>query len=235
MNLRGTRDRSPRPGPARRPAAVGRLGAVLVAASLVAGCSILRASPDNSRRFLLTSTAEQPVEPAKLHPDVHVGLGPVTLPGYLDTQNLVRTGPGGSVDYVRGAYWAEPLGDGFRRALRYRTGARIGTPNMIAYPWYSTTRVDWKVPVDVLRFEATTDGHAVLVARWSVAPATDGAAPIAGGQFSCDETAGADAALVVDALSRCVDRLADAIAGAVLAAPAPAAPEAKRPAGKPKS
>lgn len=206
----------------RRARASAFFVAALLAASLASGCSILKAGPDNSRFFVLSSRSASAVAtPAGNRADVHFGLGPVKLPGYLDTQAFVRSGGDGSVEYVTDAYWAEPLADGFTRALMYRAGARIGTPYGVSYPWYATTRVDWKVPVDVLRFEATEDGRAVLVARWSVARSSDDVV-VAGSELHCDETAGEDPALIVDALSRCVDRLAEAIAEAISAQRAPA-------------
>jgi uncharacterized lipoprotein YmbA len=202
-----------------------RIAALLLAASLASGCSILRAAPDTSKYFLLSSTDQAAIAHAGMHSEIRFGLGPVKLPGYLDTQQIVRTGAGGGVDYVRGAFWAESLADGFSRSLLYRTGARIGTPNAVAYPWYATAGVQWKVPVDVLRFEATSDGRAVLVARWSVERTSDGRV-MAGAQSVLEETAGGDPAVIVDALSRCVDRLADAIAKAVIQAAESSAPQA---------
>lgn len=198
--------------------------AVLLATALVSGCSILGApAPDASRYFVLSSSDGATIDAAARRlSEVHFGLGPVRLPGYLDTQGLVRTGANGSVEYVPNAFWAEPLAPGFARALLYRTGARLGTPHGIAYPWYSTTRVDWKVPVDVLRFEATSDGRAVLVARWSVQRGSD-SSTVAGGESTFEENVGKDPAEVVAGLSRCIDRLAEAIA-AGMAGPATSAP-----------
>ncbi len=194
----------------------------LAAGLLAAGCSVLRAAPDRSRYFVISSTETSPIA-SHGRSDIHFGLGPVKLPGYLDTQNIVRMGGGGSIEYVPDAFWAESVKDSFSRALLYRTGARIGTGHAVAYPWYSTTRVDFKVPVDVLRFEATSDGRAVLDARWSVEVASSGAV-IAGTESVFEETAGSDPASIVEALNRCVDRLADAIATAVAnAAPASSA------------
>jgi len=196
------------------------LAVIVLASSLAAGCSgvLGKPAPDASRYFMLSSTQTTSGEqPAAVHPEIHLGIGPVKLPGYLDTQGVVRTGAGGSVEYITNAFWAEPVNDAFARALLFRTGARVGTPNIVGYPWYSTTRVEWKVPVDVLRFEATPDNHAVLVARWSIERLADNRV-VGGAQSVFDEAAGTDPALIVDALSRCIDRLADAIAAGVIAA-----------------
>jgi len=213
------------PDPSRLPRAQASalVAAVLLVISLGSGCSVLRAAPDNSRFFALSSTSAPSVAtPARSRPDIHFGLGPVKLPGYLDTQAFVRSSRDGSIEYVTDAYWAEPLGNGFSRALLYRTGSRVGTSHAVAYPWYATTRVDWKVPVDVLRFEATEGGRAVLVARWSVARSSDDVV-VAGAELVCEEAAGSDPTMIVDALSRCVDRLAEVIATALSAQPRPPA------------
>lgn len=207
------------------------LAALLVASVFASGCSVLgQPAPDRSRYFVLPSTAlpaaaEAPA--AALLPGVHFGLGPVKMPGYLESQALVVTAAGGRVTYLPNAFWAEPLAPGFARALLYRTEARLGTANGVAYPWYSTTRVDWKVPVDVLRFEATTDGRVVLVARWSVQRSADSAS-VGGAESVFEESAGSDPDEVVAALSRCIDRLADAIAKDIAGPAAGGAPAASR-------
>lgn len=197
--------------------------AVLIASTLAAGCTFLRPTPDTSRYFALSSTDSlPPPPPERRRPDIHIGLGPISLPGYLDAQGIVRSGSGGSLDYIPGAFWAEPVSDGFARALLYRTEARIGTSHGVAFPWYSTTRVDLKIPVNVLRFEATADGRAVLVARWSVERTSDGKV-VASAQSVFEENAGSDPAAIVDALSRCLDNLAEAIAQGATGAAAPVA------------
>ncbi len=195
-------------------AARARLALAAAAVVLASGCAgMLAPEPDKSHYFVLSSEGSASFSPGN-RSDVWLGLGPVSIPSYLDTQSIVRSGAGGSIQYVNHAFWAEDLSDGFTRALLYRTAKRIGTAHTATFPWYASTRVDWKVPVDVLRFEATSDGRAVLVARWTVQRTKDGVV-LAGAESVLEETAGNDPALVVDALSRCVDRLADAIAAAV--------------------
>lgn len=45
---------------------------------------------------------------------------------------------------------------------------RLGTARICPYPWYSTTRIDYQVEVDVHRFELLASGDAELVAHWSI-------------------------------------------------------------------
>lgn len=199
---------------------------VVALALFVSGCSFLRPEPDRSRYFVLASRdAGSAAASPDPRGDVYLGLGPVSLPGYLDTQALVRSSDGGSIEYIPDAYWAEALEEGFARALLFRTSSRIGTPHAVAFPWYSTTRVDWKVPVDVLRFEATSEGRVLLVARWRVIRTKDQQV-VASGETVVEESAGDDPVLVVAALNASIDRLAEKIAAAVLNAAPPESPEA---------
>lgn len=185
-------------------------------AIVAVGCSFLgKPAPDDSSYFVLSSSPlEVGAAVARTRSDIHFGIGPVKLPSYLASQSLVVTGSNGSVQYFPHSFWAEPLAESFSRALLYRTGARLGTTHAIAYPWYSTTRVDWKVPVDVLRFEATSDGRAVLVVRWSVQRTSD-AQTMAATESVIEEQTGLEPEAVVDGLNRCVERLAETLATAI--------------------
>ncbi len=198
-----------------------RLATALAAAlvSAAAGCSLLgKPVPDASRYFVLSLDGSSVAASAAKRSDVHFGIGPVTLPNYLDAQSLVRTNDANAVEYLRDAYWAEPLSASFPRVLLHHVSTRLGSMHGVAFPWYGTTRVDWRVPVDVLRFEATTAGKVVLVVRWKLERASDGSL-VAGGESRFEEEAGPDAAAVARGLGACVDRLAATIADAMAAQP----------------
>lgn len=203
------------PARRRRSPAARLAGAVaLSAAAFLAGCFSLSPEPDLSRYFVLP--AETAPVAARCEP--WTGFGPVTVPDYLSSQQFLRRSEA-SVEYVPDAYWAEPVDKGLARALHHRLGSRLGSARTALFPWYDTVRVDWKVAVDVLRFEGGPGGGASLVARWSVARAADSEI-VSAAETTVDEEGGADVAEVVAALGRCLDRLADEIAAAVCAAAA---------------
>lgn len=185
------------------------IGALCVACAT--GCFSLKAPPDTSRYFVLGNEGAATLAPRS---EVRFGIGPVTMPSYLEGQKLVRRSGPHAVEYVPGAFWAEDLGPSFARTLLHRTGALLGSAHGVAFPWYSTTKVDWKVPVDVLRFEAVAGGGAVLVARWSVQSVATGRT-VAFAESAFEEAGGADPAQMVDALGRCVEKLAATLADAV--------------------
>ena len=82
------------------------LAAALLLASSLPGC-FLRPRPDRTRYYTLASSnAEVPMQVAS---DLIVGLGPVSLPGYLGRPSLVTRLDVTRIEYAELARWAEPL------------------------------------------------------------------------------------------------------------------------------
>jgi uncharacterized protein len=144
-----------------------------VAISIIfSGCTVLSPRQDNTRFILLT-----PTTPARSNgtltasPNVSavaIGLGPVSLPEYLDRPELViRTSPNG-FDLSEIDRWAEPLADNFRHVLASDLTTVLGGGNIVEYPWYAGTRLDYIVQVQVEHFEAAANRSAQLSARWQL-------------------------------------------------------------------
>jgi uncharacterized lipoprotein YmbA len=152
----------------------GKARALALAVALVfSGCSALSPKQDRTRFILLApvtpggSNNAQPSASPKLA-SVAIGLGPVQFPEYLDRPELViRTSPNG-FDLSETNRWAEPLPDNFRHVLANDLTNLMGTTNIVQYPWYPETRLDYIVHVQVQRFEADTIRNAQLIARWDL-------------------------------------------------------------------
>jgi hypothetical protein len=125
------------------------------------GCLSVSPPP---RTFLLSPA----VPPASSPPlaGVVVGVGPVGIPTYLDRSSIVvRTGEG-EVELSGEHRWAEPLRDGIGRTLGENLSAMIPTDAVAVFPWRTPWTVDYRVPVDILRFDGAPGGSVVLHARW---------------------------------------------------------------------
>jgi uncharacterized lipoprotein YmbA len=142
---------------------------LMLAAALVASsCNFLEPRPDRSRFFVLASLAElgTTVEPCALPGGARLGLGPVSVPDYLEKPELlVRTS---STELTRSITdrWAEPLETMLPRVLADDLSQILKGPRVELYPWYSTDRPGWQIEVSVLRFEPDTHGEVLLVASW---------------------------------------------------------------------
>ena len=132
----------------------------MVVALAVGGCLSVSPLP---RSYLLSATAPASSAPRT---SVAVGVGPVRIPAYLDRSSiLVRTGEG-EVELSDQHRWAEPLRDGISRTLAANLSAMIPTDAVAVFPWRTSWAADYRVAVDILRFDGTPGGSVVLDARW---------------------------------------------------------------------
>ena len=140
-----------------------------VAVALVLATSqnacMFRAQPDSFRYYTLASSAEPSVRSAS---GLTVGLGPVTLPGYLSRSSLVTRVDDTRVHYSEGDLWAEPPGKQFTRTLSENLSRALGGARIVDYAWYPSVPIDVAVAVNVLAFEVDSTGAATLNADWAL-------------------------------------------------------------------
>ena len=188
----------------------------LVLATSQSAC-LFRPSRDSFRYYTLASSAEPPVKTASA---LIVGLGPVTLPGYLSETSLVTRVNDTQVRYAEGDRWAEPLGKQFTRTLREDLSRALGGARIMDYAWYPSAQVDVAVAVNVLAFEVDTAGAATLTAGWALRDphshqvAYEGQSAIVEPAGGNPGEARGDAA--VAALSRALAQLSREIAAAIV-------------------
>jgi uncharacterized protein len=186
----------------RRGAAIAIPCAFLI---LVAGC----ASP--ASRFYTLSAASTP---ATTSSDLSVTLGPVSVPAAVDRpQIVVRTGPN-QVRMDEFNRWAAPLQNGIARVVAENLVAILGTPSVTVSPLTLSEGADYRVALEVQRFESAPGDAATLDAVWAVSRTKDGKAQT--GRTTVREPSpdkGFDA--LAAAHSRAIARLSQDIAAAV--------------------
>ena len=146
------------------------VAAACVAFSLL-GCGTFSAKPDPSRFFTLSALPPLAPDAAKSPselPGISLGIGPVTLPGYLDRQEIVIRVAQNQISLAENDLWAEPLEENFSRVLSQNVAAILRVDRVNAYPWAVDKKPVYQVEVEVLRFEANTAQEAQLSARWTV-------------------------------------------------------------------
>lgn len=187
----------------------------------LAGCSILKPQVDASRFYVLTATESRTDGVAARPPsDLKVGVGPVQFPDYLDRSPLVtRLGPNRLV-FSDLARWAEPLDRNFSRVVIDNLVRLLGTEKIISLPSFVPISVQYKVPIEVQRFEGDEKGNVELVARWAILSGADGKV-LHSTESHITETGGSDTGDVVAALSRAAAKLSEQIADAIRQASRP--------------
>jgi uncharacterized protein len=185
-----------------------------VTAAIFGACSIVPApEPDPSRFFVLSalSPTDASAAPSPDTGKLTIGLGPITFPEYLRRREVVTRAASNRVELSATEYWAEPLEESFQRVLGEDIVTVLGTHQILTYPWYNTTPIDYQVQVDVRRFERDGSGAAELAATAVIKDAKGRV--LASQQFDLSQGAsGAGGAAAAAALSTDLGNLSRGIA-----------------------
>jgi uncharacterized protein len=137
---------------------------IMISAALSAGCTF-RSAPVHF--YMLAQPPPAAATAAAVGRGPTIGIGPVTLPRYLERINIVTRGDT-EIEVSEYDRWAEPLNSSVPRLLASDLSTMLGTERVVMFPWPVEATIDRQVVVDVLRFEGTMAGDVVLDARWRV-------------------------------------------------------------------
>lgn len=192
--------------------------ATIAAGLLLCGC----AATTPTRFYTLSSLASASGEATPKLPHVAVGVGPVTLPEYLNRPQIVTRAGRNRIILADFDSWAEPLDGLFARILTENLSLLLGTDDVVPLPLRRTIRLDYDVEVNVTRFDVDSGGHAVLDARWEVYRDVSGQL-VHRAHATVVETASSNEQVAdVQALSQALGDLSRQIAAAIAADQAPA-------------
>lgn len=137
------------------------LMALISTAGLVAGCGT---TPDST---FYTLNAEAGAGSAQKSA-VSVVVGPVTVPEAVDRPELVIRTTGNRVKIEEFHRWVEPLKAEIPRVVAAQLGHDLDTPNTGASSDVALTDPDFRVLIDIQRFESQLGGDATVDALWTV-------------------------------------------------------------------
>ena len=127
--------------------------------ALLCGCS----STPATRYYVLSPTAEAPARRAAA---VVVVITDVRLPQYLDRSRIVTRGGDHRLQVSENELWAGNLREDMTRVLAENLGRLLESGRVIAAPHNLRLQPDYRVEVEVLRFEREPGGRVGLSARW---------------------------------------------------------------------
>jgi len=187
-----------------------RRSIVLLVAPLLVAC----ASQSVSDQYYLLSPMVQPVAPVSSNVTV-VGVGPVTIPSYLDRSTIVTRSAANRPEVNSGYRWAEPLSENINRVLMDNLDRAGVAARLEVFPWNSRDMVDWQVVVDIDRFERQAGGNVNLTARWKLVQFQSGEIVTAGkydkvstpGDATLDGTVVAMSSLLADLSAEIATRI----------------------------
>ena len=193
-----------------------RLQIISIYASLMVLGGCANTQPTNF--YILSSLSNSNVEKVQsAKQSIALGIGPVELPKYLDRPQIVTRASSNQLELAEFDQWAGPLKENVPKVLAENLSILIPTDRIAVYPWNRSTPIDYRVVVEITRFEATTDGMTSLVARWNIL-GKDGKKILLRRRSSFNESAKArNYKSKVSAMNRTLENLSREIAEAIKA------------------
>src|SRR5512147_3116333 len=142
------------------------LPAVVVLLTLaIGGCA--GSSATNLYTLSAVGTAGTESRPPQAPPAV-IAIGSVNLPDYLDRPQIVTRQSAYELQLAPDDRWASPLYEMVPRVLVDDIMQRLPTDRIVLFPEIGGVNFDYRIAVEVSRFDVDADGEAVLAARWQV-------------------------------------------------------------------
>jgi uncharacterized protein len=179
---------------------------------MVGGCA-----SQPSRFYLLSALpdAETASPGASGEQGPTIGVGPVTLPRYLDRPQIItRTSPY-ELELAEFDRWAESLDANFSRVLADNLSLLIPASRVVIAPWPRATPIDYQVMVDATHFLSQKGGESLLIADWMLFKGEGEQVLMRGKSRLSAPAAGQDYAAIVAAMSQTVAGLSREIATAI--------------------
>ena len=193
------------------------IAALSILAAIAAGCST-----QPSHFYTLNPAAKASAAPAGTSPNLAVVVGPVSIPAVVDLPQMVVSSGSNQVTIDEYNRWASPLQNNISSVVAENLVVILGTPRVSLFQQSLNADADYRVAIEVQRFESAPGDAATLNAIWIVRRTKDGKA-VTGRttvrQAVEDKSYGALAAAHSQALSRMSEDIAEVIRAQDRAAP----------------
>ena len=120
----------------------------------------------NSHFHQLTPPPRPPCAEGRKSTPVTVGVGPISLPTYLDRSSIVRRDESSEILVSDFDFWIEPISEALVRTITIRLSAGAEDLCLTAIPWSGLVRFDYQLVSDILRFDCTKGEDCTMEARW---------------------------------------------------------------------
>lgn len=149
-----------------------------------------------------------------------LALGPIDLPEYLDRPQIVSRAGGNRLIVDEFNRWGGRLDQEIGRELTRWLGQRLGTRQVYAYPSRIAARIDYRVALEVRRFDGVLGGDVELDVTWAIIDESTAAVARTGHSAYRLTAASPGYDVYADVLGRLLARLGEDIATALQTLPA---------------
>jgi uncharacterized lipoprotein YmbA len=194
--------------------------------ALAAGC--LKRSKVSEMYVLEPMSARAAVSTSET-PEAVVGVGRVTVPGWIDRPQVAGRSATGQIVVNEFARWGEPVARGVQRVVAENLAAVLPTRRIVMAPYSPNEVVQHRVDITLLEAARQADGSVLVEARWAILGPGSATLVQRRSSHRAQPTA-AGAAGAVTGTSEAIAGLSQEIAGALRGLPLP--PAGSEPTGK---
>jgi uncharacterized lipoprotein YmbA len=97
-----------------------------------------------------------------------IGIGPLSMPALLDRRGIVTRATNNGVQIAEFDQWAAPLKDNVIAVLSKNVATLQPNAIVRAYPWSVYGNVDYRVIIDISRFDTQLGKSVNLEASWAI-------------------------------------------------------------------
>ncbi|MEW5773069.1 MAG: PqiC family protein [Thermodesulfobacteriota bacterium] len=178
---------------------------VLLALTALPAC---RGPMPDMRFYTLTPQAR----PTAAAAPAAVGVGPLVIPLALDRPQIVTRTAENQLSMAEFHRWGGSLSGDVLAAVTQDLSALLGSDRVVAHPWTRFIEPEFRVPLEIHRFDGTLGGDVTLVATWAVQRNGEPAPRVVRKSSFTEPAAGTDYAGLVAAHSRALAALSQEIA-----------------------
>jgi len=178
---------------------------LVIGIAIVAGCG----TPPKEHYYTLAPVEARAVPPGE-KVAFTVAVGPVTVPEVVDRAQIVLRTGANRVEVSEFNRWAEPLKRSIPRVVAASLSQQLPSARVVVYS-PADGGADYRVVIDVERFESEPGKTATVAASWSVRRSAGGESR-AGRSIARESVAGAGYEPLVAAHSRALESIAREIA-----------------------
>lgn len=192
---------------------------LLMGVGLVASLGCGTSPPASFYTLSPLSTAEMRSGKETALRSISVGIGPIRLPQYLARKEIVTRTDANKIDLAEFDLWGGSLQDDFSRNLLENLSNLLADSGISFYLLPGTGMVDYRVGVDVIRFDGAPGGDVVLIANWTIRKAQGNEVVRVQNSRVQEPTTGKSYEAMVEGMSRALGRLSREIGEGIGALP----------------
>jgi hypothetical protein len=136
--------------------------------ALILGSLLTSCATPPTHFYQLEAASTPPVTSNTTAKKTLIGIGPLSIPALVDRKQIVTRSENNAIQLAEFHQWATPLQDNVMTVLSKNIAAQQSNAIVRNYPWSVYGEMDYRVIIDISRFDSQLGKSATLEASWAI-------------------------------------------------------------------